>query len=299
METTIVAPENLTQSAPSSACEGDFDLWIEAGRTEKHYWLDLWRYRELFFILAWRDVAIRYKQTVVGAAWALLQPFFTMLIMSVVFGKLAGLPTQGNAPYPIMVFAALLPWQFFSNALSTASQSIVGNANLISKIFFPRLIIPGSSVVVSILDFLVSFVILIGLMAWYHFVPSWRLITVPAFMLLAFLAALGPSLIITALNVKYRDFRFVIPFIVQFGLYVSPVGFSSAVVRAKLGETIFLFYSLNPAVGIIDGFRWAILGGEYHISFSGFAVSIAMTVVCLMAGVFYFRRTERTFADLI
>lgn len=294
-------PEPPTVSAttlPPAAPE-DFDLWLEAGRTEKHYWIDLWRYRELFFILAWRDVAIRYKQTVAGAAWALLQPFFTMLIMSVVFGKLAGLPTEGGAPYPILVFAALLPWQFFSNALSTASQSLVGNANLISKVYFPRLIIPTSSVVVSVIDFLVSFVILLGLMVWYQFVPTWRLIVLPGLILLAFLAALGPGLIITALNVKYRDFRFVIPFIVQLGLYISPVGFSSSVVREKFGDTVFMIYSLNPIVGVIDGFRWAILGGDSHIYLPGFAISMVLTTLCLIVGVLYFRKTEKTFADII
>jgi lipopolysaccharide transport system permease protein len=222
-----------------------------------------------------------------------------MLIMSLVFGKLAGLPTEGGAPYPILVFAALLPWQFFSNALSTASQSLVGNSNIISKVYFPRLIIPTSSVVVSAIDFLVSFSILIGLMAWYHFVPSWRLVTLPAFILLAFLVALGPSLIITALNVKYRDFRFVIPFIVQFGVYISPVGFSSAVIRQKLGDSVFMFYSCNPIVGVIDGFRWAILGGESHIYLPGFSVSMILTALCLIAGILYFRKTEKTFADII
>ena len=304
MPTPAAIPEPAAEPAPSlpalsPANEADFDLWLEAGRTEKHYWLDLWRYRELFFILAWRDVAIRYKQTVVGAAWALLQPFFTMVIMSVVFGKLAGLPTEGGAPYPILVFAALLPWQFFANALSTASQSLVGNANLISKVYFPRLIIPTSSVVVSVIDFLVSFTILIGLMVWYQFTPSFRLLTLPLLIVLAFLAALGPGLIITALNVKYRDFRFVIPFIVQFGLYVSPVGFSSSVVREKFGETAFMIYSLNPVVGVIDGFRWAILGGDSQIYLPGFVVSMFLTALCLIVGILYFRKTEKTFADII
>ena len=207
----------------SAASADDFDLWLEAGRTEKLYWLDLWRYRELFAILAWRDVAIRYKQTVAGAAWAIVQPFFSMVIMTVIFGKVAGLPSQGTAPYALMVFAALLPWQFFANALSISSQSLVGNANLISKVYFPRLIIPTSAVVVACIDFLVSFVILITLMAWYQFIPSFRMLTLPLFVLFAFVVALGPGLIITALNVKYRDVRFVIPFLVQFGMYVSPV----------------------------------------------------------------------------
>ena len=275
------------------------ELVLEPGRTEKHYWRDIWRYRELFYILAWRDVAVRYKQTVAGAAWAVVQPFMSMVIMTVIFGKIAGLPSQGGAPYPIMVFAAILPWQFFSNALSSASQSIVSNSNLISKVYFPRLIIPSSSVVVSFVDFLVSASMLVGLMLWYQFWPSWRLAALPGFVGLAILAALGPGLIITALTVRYRDFRFIIPFIVQFGLYVSPVAYSSAVVREKLGENLFLLYSLNPMVGVIDGFRWALLGGESTIWLPGFLTSILLTFVLCAIGLRYFRSTERAFADLI
>jgi len=283
----------------SSANSDEFDLWLEAGRTEKHYWLDLWRYRELFAILAWRDVAIRYKQTVAGAAWAIVQPLFSMLIMTVIFGKVAGLPSQGAAPYAIMVFAAMLPWQFFANSLSSSSQSLVGNANLISKIYFPRLIIPASAVVVACVDFLVSFIILGGLMAWYQFIPSIRLLTLPLFVALAFVAALGPGLIITALNVKYRDVRFIIPFLVQFGMYVSPVAYSSEVIRQKIGETWFLIYSLNPVVGVIDGFRWAIIGGDSTIHWPSFCISSALSILLLFLGVFYFRKTEKTFADVI
>jgi lipopolysaccharide transport system permease protein len=279
--------------------EKDFDIWLEAGRTERHYWLDLWRYRELFGILAWRDVAIRYRQTVVGAAWGLIQPFLTMVIMTIIFGRVAGLPSEGSAPYAIMVFAGMLPWQFFANALGSSSQSIVGNANLISKIYFPRIIVPASSVVVACVDFLISFTIMIAMMAWYQFIPSWRILTLPTFVLLAFVAALGPGLIITALNVKYRDFRFVIPFIVQIGLYVSPVAYSSSVIREKFGDTAFMLYSLNPMVGVIDGFRWAILGGNSTIYLPGFCLSIALTLVVLVVGIWYFRKTERTFADLI
>jgi lipopolysaccharide transport system permease protein len=277
----------------------DFEIWLEAGRTEKHYWLDLWRYRELFLILAWRDVVVRYKQTVIGVAWALVQPFFTMVIMTIVFGKVAGLRSDGSAPYAIMVVAAMLPWQFFANALSTSSQSLVYNANLISKIYFPRLIVPASSVVVSCVDFLVSFLILVLMMLWFNFLPSWRILTLPVFMFLAFLASLGPGLIITALHVKFRDFRFVTPFLVQVGLYICPVGFSSAVVREKYGETIFMLYSLNPMVGVIDGFRWAILGRNAGIYLPGFCVSMFIAVAFLIVGVWYFRKTERTFADII
>jgi len=276
-----------------------FDLWLEAGRTEKHYWQDLWRYRELFLILAWRDVAVRYKQTVAGVAWALLQPFLTMIIMTVIFGRVAGLPTEGDAPYAILVFAGMLPWSFFANSLSASSQSLVGNANLISKVYFPRMIIPASAVVVSFVDFLVSFSILVGMMVWFQFLPTWRLVLLPAFVVIAFLAALGPGLILTALNVRFRDFRFVIPFLVQFGLYVTPVGFSSSVVREKFGDTGFLLYSLNPMVGVIDGFRWAILGGDSHLHLPAIAVSATVVVLSLATGIWYFRKTERTFADVI
>lgn len=283
----------------STGSPEEFDLWLEAGTTEKHYWLDLWRYRELFAILAWRDVAIRYKQTVAGAAWAVLQPLLSMIIMTIIFGKVAGLPSEGAAPYAIMVFAAMLPWQFFANSLSTSSQSLVGNANLISKVYFPRMIIPTSAVVVAFVDFLISFVVLIGLMAWYQFMPSIRLLTLPIFVLFAFIAALGPGLIITALNVKYRDVRFIIPFLVQFGLYVSPVAYSSDVIRAKIGEGWFLIYSLNPIVGVIDGFRWAILGGNSQLHLPSFGLSVILSLVLLALGIWYFRKTEKAFADVI
>lgn len=269
-------------------------LVIEAGRTERHYWLDLWRYRELFYFLAWRDILVRYKQTVIGIAWALIRPFLTMLVFTVVFGKLAKLPSEG-VPYPILVFAAMLPWQFFSNALSEASNSLVGNANLISKVYFPRLIIPASSVITSFVDFLISGIILVGLMVWYQFMPSWRIIYLPVFIGIAFAAAMGAGLWLTALNVKYRDFRYIVPFIVQFGLYVSPVGFSSSIVPGKWR----LLYSLNPMVGVIDGFRWAILGGESKIYMPGFVLSMAVVGALFITGIVYFRKTEKSFADVI
>jgi lipopolysaccharide transport system permease protein len=278
---------------------GEFDLVLEAGRAEKHYWLDLWRYRELFIILALRDVSVRYKQTVIGVAWALLQPFLTMVIMTVIFSKVAGLHAVGNAPYAIMVFAAMLPWMFFSSALSSSSQSMVGNANLISKVYFPRLIIPAAAVVTSFIDFLISFLILIGLMVWYQYVPSWNLLILPFFVAIAFLAALGPGLLITALNVKYRDFRYVIPFIIQFGTYVSPVGFSSSVIREKWGETVFQLYSLNPMVGVIDGFRWCIIGGSSPLYLPGFILSLVVLAFFLVLGIAYFRKTEKSFVDII
>jgi lipopolysaccharide transport system permease protein len=272
---------------------------IEAGRTEKNYWKDLIRYRELFFILAWRDVSVRYKQTVVGFAWAILQPFLTMIIMTVVFGRVAGLPSEGNAPYAVMVFAGLLPWQFFSNALSSSSQSLVANANLITKVYFPRLIIPTSTVVVALVDFLVSFIILICLLIWYRFPIDCRILALVIFVIIAFLAALGPGLFITALNVRYRDFRYIIPFIVQFGLYVSPVGFSSTVIRDKIGDIGFMAYSINPMVGVIDGFRWAVLGGESKIFWPGFMISMSSALLFLFLGISFFRKTERSFADII
>ena len=283
----------------SRQAKDDFDIWLEAGRTEKHYWLDLWRYRELFLILAWRDIAVRYKQTLVGVTWSLLQPFLTMLIMTFVFGKLAGLHSEGNAPYAIMVFSGMLPWQFFANALFTSGQSLVTNANLVSKIYFPRLIIPASMAMVSLADFLISFLILAVMMVFYHFVPSWRIITLPLFMLLTFITSLGPALIVTALNVKYRDFRFVLPFVIQFGLYLCPVGFSSAIVREKFGDVVFLLYSLNPMVGVIDGFRWAILGQSSNLNLPGFTISVLLSITLLIVGVSYFRKMERSFADII
>jgi len=269
-------------------------LVIEAGRTEKHYWMDLWRYRELFYFLAWRDILVRYKQTAIGVAWALIRPLLTMIVFTVIFGKVAKLPSDG-VPYPIMVFAAMLPWQFFANSLSEASNSLIGNSNLISKIYFPRLIIPTSSVITSFVDFLVSGVILAGLMVWYRFAPGWELLTLPLFTIIAFAAAMGIGLWLTALNVKYRDFRYIVPFIVQFGLYVSPVGFSTSVVPEKWR----LLYSLNPMVGVIDGFRWAILGGNATIFWPGFALSNALVAFFLVTGIWYFRKTERTFADVI
>ena len=270
------------------------ELVIEAGRTEKQYWKDLWRYRELFYFLAWRDILVRYKQTAIGIAWALIRPFLTMVVFTVVFGQLAKLPSQG-VPYPILVFAGMLPWQFFSNALSECSNSLVGNANLISKVYFPRLIVPTSAVIVSFVDFMISGIILLGLMAWYNFIPSLRILTLPLFILIAIAASMGVGLWLAALTVKYRDFRFVVPFIIQFGLYVSPVGFSSAIVP----EQWRLLYSLNPMVGVIDGFRWAILGGESTLYVPGFLLSLALVLIILWSGIWYFRKTEKTFADVI
>jgi len=290
-------PVSPTGSVETRSSE--FDLILEAGRTNLDYWRDLWRYRELFLVLASRDIAVRYKQTVMGIAWALVQPVLTMVVMTVVFSRVAGLPADGSAPYAIMVFAAMLPWTFFATALTSSSQSMVSNANLISKVYFPRLIVPASAVVTALVDLLVSFLVLVALMLWYGFAPTSSILALPLFTGLALLAALGPGLLVTALNVKYRDFRYVIPFLVQFGLYVSPVGFSSSVIRERLGDGAFMIYSLNPMVGVIDGFRWAVLGGNAPIHFHGFLLSCAVVAALLALGVWYFRKTERGFADII
>ena len=270
------------------------EIVLEAGRTEGQYWRDLWRYRELFYFLAWRDILVRYKQTVIGIAWALIRPLLTMAVFTVVFGKIAKLPSEG-VPYPLLVFAAMLPWQFFATALGEASNSLIGNSNLISKIYFPRLIVPAGSVITSFVDFLISGAFLVALMAWYRFVPDWRLLTLPFFILLAFAAALGSGLFLAALNVEYRDFRYIVPFIVQFGMYISPVGFSSSVIPEKWR----LLYSLNPMVGVIEGFRWALLGGKTQLDVTVLAMSLTVISALLILGIWYFRKTERTFADVI
>jgi lipopolysaccharide transport system permease protein len=268
---------------------------IEAGRSEAHYWRDLWRYRELFHVLAWRDLSVRYKQTVIGLLWALIRPFLTIVIFTVIFGRIAKLPTDGSAPYALMVAAGILPWTFFSTGLSEASNSLISNEKLITKVYFPRMIVPIATIVVAFVDFLISFCILLGLMGWYQFLPDWRIVLLPIFLLLAFFSSVGPSLWITSLNVKYRDFRYVIPFIVQFGLYVSPVGFSSSVIP----EQWRLLYSLNPMVGVIDGFRWCILRGQSDLYLPGLALGVAVTALFLWFGVGQFRKMEKSFADLI
>jgi lipopolysaccharide transport system permease protein len=273
---------------------GKYHLVIEAGRTEKHYWKDIWRYRELFYFLSWRDILVRYKQTTLGILWALIRPLLTMAVFTVIFGRIAKFPSD-NVPYPIMVFAGLLPWQFFSTAFSEASNSLIGNANMISKVYFPRLVIPTSSVIVSFVDFMISFVLLILLMVWYRFSVSWQILALPIFIFIAFIASMGAGLWVAALNVKYRDFRYIVPFVVQFGLYVSPVGISSSVISEKWR----LLYSVNPMVGVIDGFRWSILGQKSAIYWPGFIFSMSLIIILLVTGIIYFRKTERTFADVI
>jgi len=269
-------------------------LVIEAGHTERHYWRDLWRYRELFYFLAWRDMLIRYKQTVVGIAWAVIRPLLTMIILTLVFGKLGKMPS-GGVPYPLLVFCGMLPWQFFSTALSESGSSLITNSNLISKVYFPRLIVPSSSVISSFVDFIISALFLALLMVWYRFLPPPTIVFLPIFASLVLIASFGVGLWIAALMVEYRDFRFIVPFIVQFGLYLSPVGFLSSVVPDRFR----LLYSVNPIVGVIDGFRWCLLGGQNTIYLPGLAVSVAATVVLTVTGIWYFRKTERTFADII
>ena len=270
-------------------------LIIEPGHTEKNYWADLWRYRGLFVVLAWRDISVRYKQTIIGVLWAIIRPFLTMVVFTVIFGRIAKLPSDGSTPYALLVFAAMLPWTLFSNALNESSNSLISNANLIGKVYFPRLIIPVATLATAFIDFLISFFILIGMMIYYQFAPAPQILLLPFFIILALVASLGPGLWITALNVKYRDFRYIIPFVVQFGLYVSPVGFSSNVVP----EHWRLLYSLNPMVGVIDGFRWCILGGDSPIYVPGFLLSFVFTAFFLWLGISQFRKMEKTFADLI
>jgi lipopolysaccharide transport system permease protein len=268
---------------------------IEAGRSERHYWLDIWRYRELFQVLAWRDLSVRYKQTVVGVLWAFIRPFLTMLIFTIIFGRIAKLPTAGNAPYALMVFAGILPWTFFSGGLSEASNSLLNNVNLISKVYFPRLIVPMATVVVAFVDFLISFCIMVLLMLWFQFWPDWRIVVLPVFVVMTVVASAGPALWVAALNVKYRDFRYIVPFVVQFGLYLSPIGFSSSVVPPQWR----MLYSLNPMVAIIDGFRWCLLGGQGELFVPGLLEAVCVIGFFLWFGLRQFRKTEKGFADLI
>ena len=277
------------------------ELVIAPGRAEKNYWRDIWRYRELFYFLAWRDILVRYKQTVIGIAWAVIRPFATMVVFTVVFSRIAKLPAPGDVPYPLLVMAAMLPWQFFSTSLSESSNSLIGNANLISKIYFPRLIIPAGSVITSFVDFLITLGLMAVLMLWYRFMPDWHILLLPPFLILAFAASFGTGLWLCAVNVEYRDFRYIVPFIVQFGLYVSPVGFSSGMVPEKWR----LLYSLNPMVGVIEGFRWTLLQGQLPDNWSmgdlwsAVLASVALTSVLCASGIWYFRKMERTFADVI
>lgn len=270
------------------------ELLIEPNRPALYYWRDMWRYRELFWFLVWRDILVRYKQTVIGVAWSIIRPLATMVAFTVVFGLLAKLPSEG-VQYPLLVFAAMLPWNFCANALSESSGSLIGNANLLTKVYFPRIIIPVSSIIVSLIDFAISLVIMACIMIWYGYLPDWRIVTLPLFLLLAFLPVAGAGLWFAALNVKYRDFRYVVPFMLQFGLYVSPVGFASSIVPEKWR----LLYALNPMVGVIDGFRWALLNGSVVLYWPGIVLSTALSLVLLVTGLWFFRKTERILADVI
>jgi len=272
----------------------EFEFTIEADKIEKHYWADIWRYRELFYILAWRDIAVQYKQAVMGVLWAVIRPLLTMIIFVVVFGKIAKLPSEG-VPYPVFVFAAMLPWTFFATAFSSAGNSLIGNASLISKVYFPRLIIPAASIIVAVVDFMLSFSILIVLMFWYSYFPTWHMLTLPFFLLLGFFAAFGSGLFIASLNVKYRDFKFIIPFVAQLGLFVSPVAFSTTLVPEKYQ----LLYYMNPMVAVIDGFRWAISGGQTAFNTTEVIVSVVVVSLLCLLGTIYFRKTEKMFADVI
>jgi lipopolysaccharide transport system permease protein len=294
-DASLVAMDDENQVPREDFVGHEHELIIEPGRTERHYWRELWQYRELFAVLAWRDIAVRYKQTVIGTTWALIRPFLTMVVFTVVFGKLAKLPSEGTAPYALMVFAGILPWSFFATALADSANSLISNANLISKVYFPRLIVPIAAVMVALVDFLISFAIFVALMVWYQFMPSWHILLLPAFLGITFLTSLGVGLWITALNVKYRDFRYVIPFVVQLGLYVSPVGFSSSIIP----EQWRLVYSLNPMVGIIDGFRWCLLGGESQLYLPSIWLCLGVTGFFIWLGNRQFRKMEKTFADLI
>ena len=271
---------------------------IEPGRIGKNYWNDIWKYRELFLFLAWRDILVRYKQTVIGLAWSIVRPLLTIVVFTVIFGRLGQFPS-GGVPYPILVCAALLPWQFFSTAFSDSSNSLISNANMLTKIYFPRLLVPASTVIVNFVDFLISFLILIGLMIGFHFTPSWNILALPLFFIVALMTAMGTGFYVAAVNVKYRDFKYIVPFVVQFGAFITPVGFSSDYVGEKFGETARLIYSINPMVGVIDGFRWSILGNNSHIFVPGLLMSLGVTLFFLIFGLWYFRRMEKSFADVV
>ncbi len=270
---------------------------IEPGRSEKNYWKDLWHFRELFYILSWRDIKVKYKQTVLGVLWAIIRPLLTMVVFTFVFGRVAKMDDQNPfVPYSIIVFAGLLPWQFFSNSITECSNSLVGNTNLITKVYFPRMIIPASSVITSFIDFFISFVILVGLFLVKGYAPPVQIVAIPLFCVLAFLASFGPGLYLTALNVKYRDFRYIIPFIVQFGLFISPVGYTSD----QIPEKWQWLYSMNPMVGVIDGFRWCIVKGAPNpMLHYPFYISLGVILFFVWLSIYQFRKMEKNFADLI
>lgn len=275
------------------------ELLIEPGRTEKNYWRDLWRYRELFYFLAWRDILVRYKQTVIGIAWAVIRPLLMTLVFTVFSSKVAGLKSPGGVPHALLIMAAMLPWQFFATAMTEASNSMVGSSNLISKVYFPRLVVPAGAVITSFVDFLITLGLMAAFMIFYTFAPDWHLVFLPLFMLLAFGAAFGIGLWLCALNVEYRDFRYIVPFIVTFGIYISPVIYTSDDIKHKLGEHFAMFYSLNPMVGVIDGFQWCLLGAPLPLDPVEIATAVGVVLFLVITGIWYFRKMERTFADVI
>jgi lipopolysaccharide transport system permease protein len=254
---------------------------------------DLWRYRELLFFLAWRDIKVRYKQTLLGTAWAVIQPLLTMVIFSVIFGQLAGLPSEG-IPYPVFTYTALLPWQLFAFALTQSSNSLVGSQNLVSKVYFPKLVIPIASVVPGLVDFLISFLVLMGLMAFYGIPLTARLLALPVLLLLALMTAMAVGFWLSALNVEYRDVRIVVPFLTQFWMYATPIAYSGTIIPEKWR----LLYALNPLTGVVEGFRWALLGKSEGIG-AMIWISTAMVVLLLVSGLIYFKHMEDTFADVI
>jgi len=276
-----------------------FEVFIEPGRSERNYWKDLWRYRELFYILSWRDIKVRYKQTIIGVAWSIIRPLLTMMIFTFVFGKIAKFPVPDGINYSLLVFAGLLPWQFFATGISESSNSLIGNEKLISKVYFPRMIIPASSVITSLVDFLISLLLMFGLLIWFRVVPSTNLVFLPLFVIIAFFASFGIGLWLTSLNVKYRDFKHVVPFMVQLGLYISPVGFTSEIAATIIPEKFRLLYYLNPMAGVIDGFRWCFFGNKMDVNMDGILISLIVTLFFMFIGIRTFRRMEKSFADLI
>jgi lipopolysaccharide transport system permease protein len=270
-------------------------LILEPKRIEREYWKDLWRYRELFAILAWRDIAVRYKQTAIGVLWAFIRPVLSMLVFTVIFGKLAKLPTDGDAPYAIMVFAAMLPWQFFSSALGSVSDTFISGAGLFRKVYFPRLIAPAAAVITSLVDFAISFIILLVLMLWYGYMPTWRLLTLPFWLFVVFSFSMGLGLLIASWMVRYRDMGFVVPFFLQIGQYISPVAYSTSIIP---DEWRFV-YGLNPMVGVIEGFRWAILGKSAVVNITSMSISLLAVTILLIVGFQRFRATEKTFVDVV
>jgi len=271
-----------------------FEIIITPELSSKHLLRELWQYKGLFYFLAWRDILVRYKQTLLGIIWCLIRPLATMVVFTIVFGKLAGLPS-GDVPYAVMVFTAMLPWQFFSSIFTKSSNSLISNATLVSKVYFPRVIIPATTVVVGLIDFAISFCMLIVLMMMYGMAPDWKIIFLPFFLLIAVLTSLGAGFFISAMNVKFRDFMHLAPFIVQFGLYISPVGYSSSIVP----DSWRLLYSINPMVGVIDGFRWALLGENIEIYWPGFVISVLLSIIIFIGGFKFFMANERYFADTI